>query len=160
MNLVHEKEVDPCCSGSSGPWGLILIHVCSLLLGTGWAEPAKSTDERRIVTIAPVVTEGLENPLFLTQTGDGSGRLFIVEQPGRIRVLEGHTLLPPPFLDIIKQVLSGGERDLLGLAFHPPLSEARVILKTSLQISSFGEDAAGELYVLDHKEGVHRLTPP
>ena len=99
--------------------GFILIHVCSLQVGTGWAEPAKSTDERRIVTLAPVVTKGLENPLFLTQADDGSGRLFVVEQPGRIRVLEGHALLPAQFLDITKQVLSGGERGLLGLAFHP-----------------------------------------
>jgi glucose/arabinose dehydrogenase len=65
------------------------------------------------------VTEGLENPLFLTQAGDGTGRLFVVEQPGRIRVLEGLALLPAPFLDITKHILSGGERGLLGLAFHP-----------------------------------------
>lgn len=103
------------------PWslGFILIQICSLQLGVGWAEPPKSTDERRIATLVPVVTEGLENPLFLTQAGDGSGRLFVVEQPGRIRVLEGRALLPVPFLDITKQVLSGGERGLLGLAFHP-----------------------------------------
>jgi glucose/arabinose dehydrogenase len=101
------------------PLGLILIQVSSLQVGTGWADPAKSTDERPIVTLAPIVTEGLENPLFLTQSGDGSGRLFVVEQPGRIRVLQGHKLLPVPFLDITKKVLSGGERGLLGLAFHP-----------------------------------------
>ena len=35
-----------------------------------------------------------------------------------------------------------------------------MILKTSLHISSFGEDAEGELYVLDHKGGVYRLSPP
>jgi glucose/arabinose dehydrogenase len=100
-------------------WGLILFQVYSLQVGTGWADPPKNTDERRIVTLVSVVTEGLENPLFLTQAGDGTGRLFIVEQPGRIRVLEGHRLLPASFLDITKQVLSGGERGLLGLAFHP-----------------------------------------
>jgi glucose/arabinose dehydrogenase len=101
------------------PLGFILIHVCSLQIGTGWADPAQSTEERRIVTLAPVVTEGLENPLFLTQARDGSDRLFIVEQPGRIRILQGHALLPAPFLDITQKVLSGGERGLLGLAFHP-----------------------------------------
>jgi glucose/arabinose dehydrogenase len=102
-------------------WSLasLLIQVCGLQVGTGWADPAKSIAERHIVTLAPVVTEGLQNPLFLTQPGDESGRLFVVEQPGRIRVLEGHALLPAPFLDITKQVLSGGERGLLGLAFHP-----------------------------------------
>lgn len=105
------------------PWlwrlWLILFQIYSLQTGTGWAEPAKSTDDRPIVRLVPVVTEGLENPLFLTQAGDSSQRLFVVEQPGRIRVLEGHTLLSVPFLDITKQVLSGGERGLLGLAFHP-----------------------------------------
>lgn len=106
------------------PWllwslGFILVQVCSQLVGTGWAEPSKGTDDHRLVALVPIVTEGLENPLFLTQAGDGSRRLFVVEQPGRIRVLEGHALLPAPFLDITKQVLSGGERGLLGLAFHP-----------------------------------------
>lgn len=97
----------------------ILIQVCGLQVDTGWADPIKSTEERRIVTLAPVVTKGLENPVFLTHAGDGSARLFVVEQPGRIRVLEGPVLLPAPFLDITKQVLFGGERGLLGLAFHP-----------------------------------------
>lgn len=106
------------------PWlrwslGFILIHISSLLVGTGWAEPAENTGDHPLVALAPIVTESLENPLFLTQAGDGSGRLFVVEQSGRIRVLEGHVLHPVPFLDITKQVLSGGERGLLGLAFHP-----------------------------------------
>jgi glucose/arabinose dehydrogenase len=99
--------------------GFILIHISSLLVGTGWAEPAENTGDHPLVALAPIVTESLENPLFLTQAGDGSGRLFVVEQSGRIRVLEGHVLHPVPFLDITKQVLSGGERGLLGLAFHP-----------------------------------------
>jgi glucose/arabinose dehydrogenase len=65
------------------------------------------------------VTSGLESPVFLTPAGDGSGQLFVVEQPGRIRVLERGVLLPTPFLDITERVLSGGEQGLLGLAFHP-----------------------------------------
>ena len=100
--------------------GSLLFPLCNLLVDTeGWAEPAKSTTEDRPVILVPMVTEGLENPLFLTQAGDESGRLFVVEQPGRIRMLEGHKLLPVPFLDIAKKVLFGGERGLLGLAFHP-----------------------------------------
>jgi glucose/arabinose dehydrogenase len=99
--------------------GLILIQVFGLLVSTGWAETVKSPDDHRLVALVPIVTDGLENPLFLTQAVDESRRLFIVEQPGRIRVLEGHTVLPTPFLDITKKVLFGGERGLLGLAFHP-----------------------------------------
>ena len=46
-------------------------------------------------------------------------RLFIIDQEGLIRILEGGDLDPTPFLDISDDVLSGGERGLLGLAFHP-----------------------------------------
>jgi glucose/arabinose dehydrogenase len=71
------------------------------------------------VGLAPVVTGGLTSPLFATSAGDGSGRLFVVEQPGRIRVLAGGRLRATPFLDIRSRLLFGGERGLLGLAFHP-----------------------------------------
>jgi len=62
---------------------------------------------------------GLVQPLYVTHAGDGSGRLFIVEQGGRIRLLSQGTLQSVPFLDISELVLAGGERGLLGLAFHP-----------------------------------------
>jgi len=57
--------------------------------------------------------------VYVTGAGDGSGRLFIVEQIGRIRILQGGVLLPAPFLDIRSLVVSGGERGLLSVAFHP-----------------------------------------
>lgn len=106
------------------PWllrslGSIIIHLHTLIVGPALADPLKSTDATDAVRLIPIVTSGLENPLFLTQAGHESERLFVVEQPGRIRVLEGHSLLPAPFLDITKIVLPGGERGLLGLAFHP-----------------------------------------
>ncbi len=71
------------------------------------------------LALRPILTEGLVQPLYLTHAGDRSGRLFIVEQPGRVRILTQGTLLPVPFLDIHDLVLSGGERGMLGLAFHP-----------------------------------------
>jgi glucose/arabinose dehydrogenase len=55
---------------------------------------------------------------------DGSGRLFIIEKPGRIRVLENGQLLPVPFLDIDDRVNDdSNEMGLLGLAFHPNYSQ-------------------------------------
>ena len=71
----------------------------------------------------PVVS-GLRNPLAAVHAGDGSGRLFIVEQIGVVHVLDRkYNLLPDPFLDISIDVLTtsrkGDERGLLGLAFHP-----------------------------------------
>ena len=71
------------------------------------------------IALEPVVTHGLRNPVFVTHAGDGSARLFVVEQPGRIRIVANGTLAPAPFLDIAPRLLSGGERGLLGLAFHP-----------------------------------------
>ena len=69
------------------------------------------------ITLETVVT-GLSNPLFLTAP-PGDDRLFIVEQPGRIRIVRDGELLATPFLDLTARVRSGGERGLLGLAFHP-----------------------------------------
>ena len=66
-----------------------------------------------------VVIDGLAQPVDVAIPGDGSGRVFVVEQPGRIRVVEAGTLLDEPFLDIRERIASGGERGLLGLAFHP-----------------------------------------
>ena len=73
------------------------------------------------ITLESVVT-GLEAPVYLTAP-PGDARLFVVEQPGRIRVVRDGQLLPRPFLDITAKVGYGGERGLLGLAFHPRYAE-------------------------------------
>lgn len=66
------------------------------------------------------VAQGLSLPVELASANDGSGRLFVVEQGGRIKILSGGAILPAAFLDISSGVISaGGERGLLGLAFHP-----------------------------------------
>lgn len=64
------------------------------------------------------VASGLAGPVYLTAPA-GDPRLFVVEQPGRIRVIRDGQLLPAPFLDITAKVGSGGERGLLSVAFHP-----------------------------------------
>jgi glucose/arabinose dehydrogenase len=66
-----------------------------------------------------VVVGGLEAPLLVTNAGDGSGRLFVVEQAGRVRVVQDGRLVDAPFLDVAGRISSGGERGFLGLAFHP-----------------------------------------
>ncbi len=68
------------------------------------------------------VASGLSSPLDL-QSPPGDRRLFVVEQPGRIRILKDGALQGTPFLDIAARVGSGGERGLLGLAFHPRYAE-------------------------------------
>ena len=67
---------------------------------------------------------GLDIPVFITHAGDNSGRLFIIEKPGRVRIFQDGTLQPEPFLDITSRVGSqGNEQGLLGLAFHPEVSK-------------------------------------
>jgi len=73
------------------------------------------------VTLEPVPgVSGLNSPLGLKHAGDGSGRIFIVEQGGTIRIIDGGgTLLATPFIDLGSRVTSGSERGLLDVAFHP-----------------------------------------
>ncbi|MEP6507920.1 MAG: PQQ-dependent sugar dehydrogenase [Gemmatimonadales bacterium] len=65
----------------------------------------------------PVAT-GLSNPVYLTSP-PADARLFVVEQGGRIKIIENGTVLPTPFLDISSRISTGGERGLLSVAFHP-----------------------------------------
>ncbi|KAK7506765.1 hypothetical protein BaRGS_00002240, partial [Batillaria attramentaria] len=67
------------------------------------------------------VATNLSQALLARHSGDGTGRLFLVEQPGRIKILypENKLLLQTPFLDIRQRRGFGDERGLLGLAFHP-----------------------------------------
>ena len=68
------------------------------------------------------VASGLESPVHLVSP-PSDPRLFIVEQPGRIRIVERGMLLSEPFLDLTDRVGYGGERGLLSLAFHPRYAE-------------------------------------
>lgn len=70
------------------------------------------------------IVGGLDSPVSLAHAGDGSDRLFVIEQAGKIRVISDARILPDPYLDIRNQVGSqGNEQGLLGLAFHPRFSE-------------------------------------
>jgi glucose/arabinose dehydrogenase len=93
------NDPTPMPSGNSGP--------CSVM-------PVAGTPPLTTTRIAG----GLSQPVDL-QAPRGDRRLFVVEQPGRIRILRDGSVLPTPFLDIVARVGSGGERGLLGLAFHP-----------------------------------------
>jgi uncharacterized protein (TIGR03437 family) len=73
------------------------------------------------------VLTGQSSPVYVTNARDGSNRLFIVEQAGRIKILPPGATAPLPalFLDIVSKISSGGERGLLGLAFHPQYTSNR-----------------------------------
>jgi glucose/arabinose dehydrogenase len=73
-----------------------------------------------------LVTDGLEAPIGLAHADDGSGRLYVLEQAGRVRIIDGDgRLRPEPFVDLTGRILAGGERGLLGIAFHPDYARNR-----------------------------------
>ena len=77
------------------------------------------------LALQPFITSGFAStPVFLAQPLD-DGRIFVVEQEGRIRVVRNGVLQTTPFLDIRTRVANGGERGLLSVAFHPQYATNR-----------------------------------
>ena len=96
-----------------------------------------------------LVVDGLNSPLDVVDPGDGSHRLFVVEQGGQVRIVKDGALLPTPFLDIHDRVSCCGEQGLLGLAFAPQYgtSDDRFFIdytdtagNTAIAVGSVGPD--------------------
>jgi glucose/arabinose dehydrogenase len=126
------------------PAALSVVALLGAVLGVAPPPPASAATP--VLQLLPVVTSGLSSPVLVTHAGDA--RLFVVEQAGRIRIVQGGALLPTPFLDITGPVGDGGERGLLGLAFHPQYaSNGRFFVfytrsdDGDLQISEFARSA-------------------
>src|SRR5829696_1052247 len=102
--------------GTSGTLGGSIARVPDPL-----GEPAVAAfDPTKVDLHLTLLKSGLSKPVLVTHAGDGSGRLFVVEQTGKIRVITSDgTLLATPYLDFTSLVSKGGEQGLLGLAFHP-----------------------------------------
>jgi hypothetical protein len=112
----------------------VLLALCVTLLG------GQCPDYR-----SRVVASGFDAPVFLTAP-PGDPRLFVVEQPGRIRVVAANGVvqsISAPFLDIVGRVQAGGEQGLLGLAFAPDYATSGIFyvyyvdLGGNLQLSRF-----------------------
>lgn len=82
-----------------------------------------SSDAQKATIQVQTIVKGITAPVYLDAPHDGSGRLFVVEQTGQIRIIKDSKMLPVPFLDVSSKIdrLSSGysEKGLLGLAFHP-----------------------------------------
>jgi uncharacterized repeat protein (TIGR01451 family) len=102
----------------------IIIGVCILLFGNrAGSYPAAAAPPNQLpdidLTVAEVVAGGFSVPVQVTHAGDNSGRLFVVEQGGRIKIIKNGAVLSTPFLNIASLVSCCGERGLLSVAFHP-----------------------------------------
>lgn len=103
-------------------WKLLIILLSSTPL-LGWAQSSGPTAQPTIALTQ--YASGFSNPVHITHAGDGSQRLFIVEQRGQIRIFKNQTLLNRPFLDIADRVSCCGEQGLLSVAFPPGYSSKR-----------------------------------
>ena len=105
---------------------VLLLAAAAWFSANRFASLDDAASAQTTIQLITVLT-GMNNPVYLTNARDGSNRLFILEQPGRIRILPpGATSpLPTAFLDIVSKISSGGERGLLGLAFHPQYTANR-----------------------------------
>jgi hypothetical protein len=124
-----------------------LIALAVGLAGTAHAE--------NLTVNLEVVAEGLQAPLALVQP-QGDDRRFIVEQPGRIRVLvDDGFLLDEPFLDISHKIVdlmsTFDERGLLGLAFHPEFTENGRFFRLLQRLHSRGVGSRHPSLVLAHQ---------
>ncbi|GIV99341.1 sorbosone dehydrogenase family protein [Roseiflexus sp.] len=88
------------------------------------AQPEPPTASQMPQIALQQIVDGFDRPLHITHAGDGSGRLFVVEKVGRIRIVRNGQALPEPFLDITDRVGSrANEQGLLSVAFHPRYRE-------------------------------------
>ena len=95
-----------------------------LASNSGAAQDVTPFDPASFSVGLELVAEGLEQPVHVADAGDESGRLFVVEQPGRIRIVVDGEIEAEPFLDITEIVEAGGsEQGLLSVAFHPDYVE-------------------------------------
>ena len=83
------------------------------------AAPAGGVDLAHLTLATSQVATGFTQPDGIVNAGDGSGRLFIVEQTGRAKVLRGGVVQPLPFLDLHTWIQGGGERGLESILFSP-----------------------------------------
>ena len=103
----------------------ILLIVSVLAVGVSSAvslTPVHAAGIPSSLNFTPIAS-GLTKPVFITNAGDNSNRLFILQQTGQVRILKNGSLLPTSFIDISGLIPnftgSNGEQGLLGLAFDP-----------------------------------------
>ena len=112
------------------------------------------------------VASGIAGPTDIQNAGDGSGRIFVVQQSGVIRILKNGSVAGTPFLDIHSRTTGDGERGLLGLAFPPGFAQKQrfyvdytdlngntVIAQYRVGANADVADAASEIVLL-------RITQP
>jgi glucose/arabinose dehydrogenase len=98
--------------------GLKLVTILGILVLLSSLAASALPPSPLTVRLQPLLS-GLNSPLYITSAKDGTKRLFVVQQGGIIKVIQPGSNTPTDFINISSKLVSGGERGLLGLAFHP-----------------------------------------
>ncbi len=122
----HAAETGIDAAPGSNTWNLVPLPASPEVAGnTSMFYRVQSITSSPPLSVSfDIVASGLTAPLTATHAGDGSGRLFVVQQTGRIRIIDSAgSLLATPFLDVSSVMVAINpnydERGLLGMAFHP-----------------------------------------
>ncbi|MFN2468742.1 MAG: sorbosone dehydrogenase family protein [Gaiellaceae bacterium] len=95
---------------------------------------------------------GLQSPVYVAAPRSEPGRLYVVEQAGRIVVLDGRKRRSTPFLDLRGRITAGGEQGLLSMAFHPKYEATRLVYVNYT-------DADGHTRVVEYRTNGTRAIP-
>ncbi len=132
-----------------------MLCAAALLALAGETAIAQSTK----IKLEPLVA-GINTPLAMVQP-PGDNRMFIIEQFGRVRILENGKLLPTPFLDVRSKIPNlhhdFDERGLLGIAFHPKYKENGKFYVAYSAHLDFGADL-GQMLWYSHSNVVEEYT--
>lgn len=160
-------------------WMIILTLSTVIAGAVGWsarlpqAAAAPSLQLAWPTVALSLLADGFSRPVHVTHAGDASGRLFVVEQGGRIRIIEeaSGSVLPDPFLDIAGRVRSpdsggGNEEGLLSVAFPPDFASQGIFyvyytrLDGNNQVSRFYLSADPDLADADSEEPIISFEHP
>jgi glucose/arabinose dehydrogenase len=108
------RQLPACRLFRASPAAALVLIL--FLSSAAWNLPAHGATSA--VNLQPYLS-GFDQPLLVTHSGDGSGRLFVVEKPGRIKIVQNGYVLSTPFLDISERVGTENESGLLSVAFPP-----------------------------------------
>ncbi len=101
----------------------ILLAACGDSAESPTDPPGPQPPRPRFELALEVVIQNMDQPVFVTAPPGDANRLFVVERPGRIRIVQSGALLPRPLLDIVDLTSLEGERGLLGMAVHPDYAQ-------------------------------------
>ena len=131
----------------------LLALACIAALGAACAAGASTQQADRASFTPRPVASGFEQPIFVTGAKGEPGRLYVVEQGGRILVLQNGRRRATPLLDIRSRVTADGEQGLLGLAFHPSYPKVR---KLYVQYTARN----GSTKVVEYRTNGNRASAP